>query len=382
MRGQKVAPVKGAAPRRGKSSGSGGGVVPTVSSPAASAKPKQDEQFPPCTGCGVAVSRETRALQCDRCLDKWKCIDCVGISEAVYDGLMDIKDICWFCTGCGEGSAAKTEDRVLAVLEKVMDKLNGMEERLRQKVDVKMVEELERKMESKVMQVEQRLREVEEEKVDVKVVEELERKMESTVTQAELRLREVEEQVSRNKDKLVAREESEVVGSGGVLLNVDEEREIERRKKNLILYRVPEIQSEVAEDRKAGDMAFFHEVCEQGLGIALKSEDIEQMYRLGRRDPNKVRPLLVKCKEEGLKNKMFDRVRELKFAEARFRGISIAQDLTPCQRERVKGIRQKAMEELQAEQESGENSSQLNKKIIVVGQSTCNPRAIRVAVRV
>ena len=46
-----------------------------------------------------------------------------------------------------------------------------------------------------------------------------------------------------------------------------------------VLYRVPDIQSEVAEDRKAGDMAFFHEVCEEGLGITLKSEDIKQMYR-------------------------------------------------------------------------------------------------------
>jgi len=56
--------------------------------------------------------------------------------------------------------AAKTEDRVLAVLEKVMDKLNGIEERLQQKVDVKMVEELEQRMESTVIQVEKRLDEV------------------------------------------------------------------------------------------------------------------------------------------------------------------------------------------------------------------------------
>ena len=48
-------------------------------------------------------------------------------------------------------------------------------------------------------------------------------------------------------------------------MNADEERDIERRKNNVILYRVmPEIQSEVADDRKAGDMAFFYEICEQG----------------------------------------------------------------------------------------------------------------------
>ena len=63
-----------------------------------------------------------------------------------------------------------------------------------------------------------------------------------------------------------------------VALNADEERDIERRKNNVILYRVPEIQSEVADDRKAGDMVFFYEMCEQGLDISLKSEDIDQMY--------------------------------------------------------------------------------------------------------
>jgi len=59
---------------------------------------------------------------------------------------------------------------------------------------------------------------------------------------------------------------------------------LKEEKNNVILYRVPEIQSEVADDRKAGDMGFFYEICEQGLDISLKSEDIEQMYRLGKRD--------------------------------------------------------------------------------------------------
>jgi len=323
-------------------------VVSTVSSPA-SHKPKLDTQLPACTGCGVLVSPECRALQCDKCVDKWKCIDCLGISGEVYDGLIDCKDICWFCTGCGEVMAAKTEDRVLAVLDKVLDKLNGLEDRLQQKADVKLVEGLEQKMES-------------------------------VITQVEKRLNEVEERVNRNTEQLVAKDVSEAVASEGVALNADEERDIERRKNNVILYRVPEIQSEVADDRKAGDMAFFYEICEQGLDISLKSEDIDQMYRLGKRDEGKIRPLLVKCKEEEIKNRIFGRVSELKSADMRFRGVSISHDLTPRQREHVKEVRKKAMEELQAEQERSGN--QLNKKIIVVGQASSNPRAIRVAVRV
>jgi len=70
--------------------------------------------------------------------------------------------------------------------------------------------------------------------------------MKSTVIHVEKRLDEAEEWVNRNTEKLVMREASEVVVSGSIVLNADEEREIERRKQNVILYRVPEIQSEVA----------------------------------------------------------------------------------------------------------------------------------------
>ena len=77
-----------------------------------------------------------------------------------------------------------------------------------------------------------------------------------------------------------------------------------------------------------------------------------------------------------MKNRIFGRVSELKSADMRFRGVSISHDLTPRQREHVKEVRKKAM----AEQERSGN--QLNKKIIVVGQASSNPRAIRVAVRV
>jgi len=37
----------------------------------------------------------------------------------------------------------------------------------------------------------------------------------------------------------------------------------------------------------------------------LKSEDIDQMYRLGKRDDGKIRPLLVKCKDEEIKKQDF-----------------------------------------------------------------------------
>ena len=70
--------------------------------------------------------------------------------------------------------------------------------------------------------------------------------------------------------------------SSEVVMSLEEERETEKRKNNVILYRVSESLSDDVEDRKDGDMAFFHEFCDEGLKIAMSNGDIEQMYRLVR----------------------------------------------------------------------------------------------------
>jgi len=106
-----------------------------------------------CSICGTQHSADVRALQCDRCSDpnKWKCTDCLEMSAEAYDALIDCKELCWFCKGCSE-NVVKTkhskEDKVLGLFERVMDKLCSMEERLKEKVDVNVFEELEGKYRS------------------------------------------------------------------------------------------------------------------------------------------------------------------------------------------------------------------------------------------
>ena len=61
----------------------------------------------------------------------------------------------------------------------------------------------------------------------------------------------------------------------------------------MILYRVTEIQSNDPNDRKAGDMLFLHELCNDVLDVTVGSGDVEGMYMLGKREEDKVRPLMV-----------------------------------------------------------------------------------------
>ena len=132
----------------------------------------------------------------------------------------------------------------------------------------------------------------------------------------------------------------------------------------------------MADDRKAGDMLFLHELCNDVLGVTVVSGDLEGMYRLGKREVGKVRPLLVKFSNEELKRRVMGRTKELRNAGDKFKGISVAHDLTPKQRALVKEVRQKAMGDLQAEQQDGSGSE--NIRIIVVGQTTGRPRAVRI----
>ena len=70
------------------------------------------------------------------------------------------------------------------------------------------------------------------------------------------------------------------------------------------------------------------------------------------------------------------KVKELRAAPDRYKKISLAHDLTPRQREIVKEVRQKAVEEM-----SNEGTSAGNYRIIVVGQRSNKPRAIRIPLR-
>ena len=370
MKGQKVVSNPKNA-RKAKSSGStAGAVVGAVAmgacSPADSklSKPsKFDASTPQCTGCGIYITVDVRALQCDRCegWDKWKCVECLGITADVFDALYDCKDIFWFCQGCN-GEAVKVadhkEDRVLTILEKMMEKLCGMEDKLHEKADRRSVEDLDSRV----------------------------RKLEAYVADSEYKVNELVDRVKQVDDRMIAVGDKcvQVQHRGAVSgrdddVDRDEKREIERRRNNMVLYRVSEVDSEEPEDRKAGDMLVVHELCREVFDVEVDSGDIEGMYRLGKREVDKVRPLLVKFSSDDLKRKVMGRTKELKNASDKFKGISVAHDLTPKQRALVKEVREKALGDLQVEQQAGTASG--NVRIIVVGQTSGKPRAVRVPLR-
>ena len=122
---------------------------------AAPAVPSCSSQVMSCSVCGIVIDKDGKALQCDRCQsnDSWKCIDCVELSPEMYDYLMANENcsLKWFCdkcdiitTGCGHQAASDSKiDSLLGLVEKLLDKLTGLETKLNEKCDVQEVNKME-----------------------------------------------------------------------------------------------------------------------------------------------------------------------------------------------------------------------------------------------
>ena len=348
MRGQKVMASVNKS-RKGKSvlGASATGASPSVS--------KKEVVFSAamCDGCGVPITAEVRALQCDRCLKNWKCSDCLNIGEH-YEKIIECKELSWLCGGCNKtvtdvDSIGNRDDKLVEMMGMILEKVSEVEIGLRQKADSTAVEELEGR------------------------VKRLEERFKTAVGKEDSGYTRNEEGNNQMKSAVVIE-----VGR-----RIEEEKEVERRRRNIVIYRVAETLTNNADERKKDDLLFLSEMCSRGLGVEVEKKDVEQLYRLGRREEGRDRPLLVKFVSEEKKQEVMDNLKELRESgEERFRRVSVSHDLTWRQRERVKEVRKKALEELEEEKkEQGEGSQAENFRIIVVGQQSSNPRAVKVPVR-
>ena len=70
----------------------------------------------------------------------------------------------------------------------------------------------------------------------------------------------------------------------------EEERDLESRRRNIVIYRVPEKKTDVMAERKSNDTTFVKDSLDGVFNIDIDESDIEKMYRLGRWRENSARP--------------------------------------------------------------------------------------------
>jgi len=109
-----------------------------------------------------------------------------------------------------------------------------------------------------------------------------------------------------------------------------EDREIRDRRDNILLHGVPEAENDNLEDCEA----LFVDTVNAVLPSPLRVDDVVRAHRLGRRAPDKARPLIARVVRSAHK---FDILRRRK--ELRDKGIGVSGDLTQRQRQQLQRAR-------------------------------------------
>lgn len=135
---------------------------------------------------------------------------------------------------------------------------------------------------------------------------------------------------------------------------VDEIRDEEGRKNNIIIYGVPESTAEDGLERKTDDTKFLCKLFEEAMELEGSSEGIGKVIRLGRKseDKDRPRPLLVGFDTAWNKNQVLRETRKLKGKEE-YAAVTLKHDMTKAQRDKQRKLTQEARR-LEDEDTSGE----------------------------
>ena len=156
---------------------------------------------------------------------------------------------------------------------------------------------------------------------------------------------------------------------------LEHDKDVERRRKNIVIYKVLEVSTDYVSDRNASDLAFVTKLLDTVFGLQLDQQSFSRMFRLGKKDDSSAtpRPLLVEFSNLDTKEHVMSNLRNLREANPPFKGISLAHDLTPWQRADIK----KLVEQAKRDHSNASSESVENYIFRVVGQGA-SKRVIKV----
>jgi hypothetical protein len=282
---------------------------------------KKENKLEKCGNCSLGVGNNDHGIQCEIC-DKWFHIKCQNISEDGYKTLSEISALHWFCQTC-DGHFGK----ILPTLVKMSDRIDTMEIKMdKMRGDI---EGFKTKMQK---EMEEQKEEMESLRINLAVTEaSLNEQNKPEVLEA--KWTEVVKKGIDNKLQTVSQDIQEVQK---VLTETksqaNEERDKESRRNNIIFYRVPESNAPNAEDRTKMDLDFCLALMNEGLEMEVTTKNINRVFRLGRKEQDRNRPLMVQLVDRSLKNEIMENLKKLRTGSDKFRDIVIAHDMTKAER--------------------------------------------------
>jgi len=317
-----------------------------------------------CTKCGIIISDDTKALQCDHCVaDKWMCAQCLNLPGEMYDHLLSDPNcpLRWFCNECEKKTAVDNTaefgvwmskmDVMFDKMDQILNRINYVENQLDQKADVLVVNRIEDRLHKIETHVQQKTHEMDQRTAD---------KWEGHLSLMQQRLQSVEREVqevqtAKKLENTRVMDYVEKAISTRTQDSAEEEAEKNKRKTNAIVHGLPESSAEDSVDRESDDLGLVSTMLH-----AIKCDDVEvnQVVRLGKRpdstssaEPLKSRPLKLVFKTEDQRSQVLKSAKNLsREEEGVWKGVFIHADLTMKERE----VRRKLVSEMKLRKEQGE----------------------------
>ena len=215
-------------------------------------------------------------------------------------------------------SKTNIEDKCKEYTKKINEKLRSLEVDLQNKADTIEIDRLQRRIEN----IEKSIRKL--------GGEDKEDKPWSTITGTSTKVEEVIQKSLKDRDI--------------------EERERQNRRKNIIVFGLPESDKPEPETRREEDIQKMVGLCRNICKIDITSRDVRRAVRLRKATENNERPLLIAMDEETKKQEIFLNLNKIRGAERPFNKVVMTHDLAVRQREELKELIKEANQKEQQDE--------------------------------
>ena len=109
----------------------------------------------------------------------------------------------------------------------------------------------------------------------------------------------------------------------------------------MIIFKANEAEADNRDARREGDKSFIQDFLKE---IGAEEASIEDITRLGKRDPGKTRPLRIRFSNTHSKTLVMSKLKNLGDAPEDLKKIVVSHDLTPAQQENKKEMLSEALQ--------------------------------------
>ena len=181
-------------------------------------------------------------------------------------------------------------------------------------------------------------------------------KMETKTVQVKDKVKEMEKEVETGMEKAKEEVKEEMK---------EEMKEREEKASNVVVYGLKEAEETDPEKRKEHDKEKMAQLLEE-IGVKAEGE-IEVKFRAGKKgEANKPRPMIVRVEDDETREKIRKNARRLAQKDG-WKSVFVSEDLTFRQREEGRKIEKKLREEAEKKTEDAKKEGKTGGKFVVVG---------------